>query len=59
MGRYNIHPAQDDGHYHNEKHYKDRRPTLEQQEETEKRGLVCINSLTYKLIGKFYPCLAF
>ncbi|MCW1087697.1 hypothetical protein OJ913_09820 [Streptococcus anginosus] len=33
MGRYNIHPAQERGHYHNEKLYKDRRPTLEQQEE--------------------------
>ena len=38
MGRYNIHPAQKSGHYHNEKHYKDRRPTLEQQEEQLHRG---------------------
>ena len=33
MGRYNTHPAQGSGHYHNEKRYKDRRPTLEQQKE--------------------------
>ena len=33
MGRYNIHPAQGSGHDHNEKHYKDRRPTLDQQKE--------------------------
>lgn len=69
MGRYNIHPAQGGGHYHDEKHYKDRRPTLDQQKErkrlkkvekeTEKGILVCINSLTYKLISRFYLCLAF
>ena len=33
MGRYNIHPAQGGGHYHDEKIYKNRRPTLDQQKE--------------------------
>lgn len=66
MGRYNIHPAQDGGHYHDEKIYKNRRPTLDQQKERkrlkklkEKGALVCINSLTYKLISRFCLCLAF
>ena len=27
-GRYNIHPAQGGGHYHEEIEYRDRRPTL-------------------------------
>ena len=30
MARYRTHPAQGGGKYHDEKFYKDRRPTLEQ-----------------------------
>lgn len=30
MARYKVHPAQGGGKYHDEKFYKDRRPTLEQ-----------------------------
>lgn len=30
MGRYNVHPAQGGGHYHEEKIAKDRRETFEQ-----------------------------
>ena len=33
MGRYDTHPTQGSGHYHNEKRYKDSRPTVEQQKE--------------------------
>lgn len=33
MARYNIHPAQGGGHYHDIKLYKDRRPTLDQLKE--------------------------
>ncbi|WP_186603335.1 hypothetical protein [Streptococcus sp. sy018] len=29
MGRYNMHPAQGGGHYHDEKVCKNRQPTLE------------------------------
>lgn len=30
MARYNVHPAQGGGHYHNEKYYKQRTQTFEQ-----------------------------
>lgn len=33
MARYNIHPAQGGGHYHDMKLYKDRCPTLDQLKE--------------------------
>lgn len=36
MGRYSIHPAQGGGHYHNEKVYKDRRPSVEQNKEQQR-----------------------
>lgn len=36
MARYNMHPAQESGHYHNEKLYKDRRPTLDQIKEQQR-----------------------
>ena len=36
MGRYNMHPAQGGGHYHNEKVYKDRRPSVEQNKEQQR-----------------------
>lgn len=37
MGRYNVHPAQGGGHYHNEKRYKNRCKTLEQLKERQKQ----------------------
>ena len=33
MGRYNVHPAQGRGHYHEEKNYKDHELTLDQLKE--------------------------
>lgn len=33
MGRYNVHPAQGRGHYHDKKKYKDHSPTLDQLKE--------------------------
>lgn len=36
MARYNMHPAQESGHYHNEKFYKDRHQTFEQLKEQQR-----------------------
>ena len=37
MGRYNVHPAQGRGHYHDNKNYKDHSPTLDQLKEKAKK----------------------
>ena len=36
MARYSVHPAQGGGKYHDEKVYKDRRPTLDQLKEQQR-----------------------
>ncbi|WP_449451523.1 hypothetical protein [Streptococcus suis] len=36
MARYSIHPADNKGHYHNIKLYKDRRATFEQVKEQQR-----------------------
>ncbi|MDW8574604.1 hypothetical protein Q7V23_02415 [Streptococcus suis] len=36
MARYSIHPADNSGHYHDVKLYKDRRPTFERIKEQQR-----------------------